>query len=249
MDPVTAGAAGAAGSAFGSWMNYQAQQKTNKSNMEIAQQQMAFQERMSNSAHQREARDLEAAGLNRILGVSGSGASAPSGASANMVAPSIGNVVADGITSGVNMANMAKTLAETQNTLETNKVISEDLKNRQLTNARESRTLDFSVDKAAAESSTAWSESRKRSSESDIAETEAKFQRHDLGTRLERSNINREYNRVDKTIDTISNAIDGVTSALNVSKIFRPSDRSIKPGSKAERRALEKAGRKGLPLK
>ena len=38
----------------------------------------AFQERMSNTRHQRETKDLEAAGLNRILGIS-QGATSPSG--------------------------------------------------------------------------------------------------------------------------------------------------------------------------
>ena len=60
-------------------------EKRNKAQIASAREQMDFQERMSNTAHQREIKDLRAAGLNPILsGTGGGGASSPSGAQAQI---------------------------------------------------------------------------------------------------------------------------------------------------------------------
>ena len=69
-------------SAIGAVGSYLGAQQTNKASAFQADKQMAFQQQMSNTAHQREVQDLIAAGLNPMLSAKLGGASSPSGAMA-----------------------------------------------------------------------------------------------------------------------------------------------------------------------
>ena len=108
--------------------------ETNAQNKDLAREQNLFQREMSNTAHQREVADLQAAGLNPMLSAGGNGGSTPSGAGSTMVAPQIEmpDIMAYGISLkqleqadkkiAIDQANSAAGIAKTLSDTDLNKM-------------------------------------------------------------------------------------------------------------------------------
>jgi len=93
------------GSVVGGLFGSKGQRDANQANAREAAKNRAFQERMSNTAYQRATKDLEAAGLNRILAL-GSPASSPGGNMARF--ENTKKPLQEGISQGVTNALQAK---------------------------------------------------------------------------------------------------------------------------------------------
>lgn len=109
---------GAAGSIIGNigggLIGQAGAQGTNERQIQLAREQMAFQERMSNTAYQRAMADMRAAGLNPILAANLGGATSPAGAMPSLANP--GAAMQQGI---MEAAHSGKSAAEIYGRLKT----------------------------------------------------------------------------------------------------------------------------------
>jgi len=144
-----ASAAAAGGSSMASWAPWMLGAQfagglwSNAENARLAGNQMDFQERMSGTAHQREAADLESAGLNRLLTLGG-GASTPTGATAGMNNPMEG-AVSSAIEATMMKGALTKQQLENQN-LETQNSVMRSQKHKTDT---ETKILGKDAEKAS----------------------------------------------------------------------------------------------------
>lgn len=102
-------AAPALGAAASGAASVAGQREANVANAEMAQKQMDFQERLSNTQWQRGTKDMQAAGLNPMLAYSQGGASSPSGATATM-----SNELGAGVSSALQGMSALQQLEATQ---------------------------------------------------------------------------------------------------------------------------------------
>ena len=106
---MNSGFAQAAGSLVGSLIDAHSAKDAQAAAAEASNQQMLFQERMSNTAYQRQVEDLKAAGINPMLVSKLGGASSPPGAQPSIIVPQLGSSFSK-FASGLSSAAQAEQL-------------------------------------------------------------------------------------------------------------------------------------------
>lgn len=187
MGLAAAAAIGALGSIAGGFISSSGQRDANRQNLQIAREQMAFEERMSNTQVRRRIEDLKAAGLNPMLAYTGQ-ASSPAG-----VSPTMQNAKAD-IGAGVGQA--AAVYQSVQQMKAQTKAINAQARKTEAEAQMVEAEVPYSANRAYISNQKLTDEWRKLASEAEKVTAEASSAKLSLSQQEEMQRLAREYQRL-----------------------------------------------------
>ena len=205
------------GALLSSAANVFMQNKANEANQANAREQMAFQEKMSNTAHQREVEDLKKTGLNPILSANG-GASSPSGASSTFTAPEMPDM--GSVVTSAKQAETARKQQEQQDKAinsgieKTNSEIALNKNAQNLQNAQ--------MQQAKANTLNALNSARATELGNEALQSQ-------LPSLKNQAKFKEEHPMIDKAnviMDMVGKGIGGAASAANIWNLIRPNTTS-----------------------